>query len=210
LSTIHSGKALNVSLRELWKRQARGEVGPDAPVPAGLLGHLNVVRAGAAGDVALLRRAGRLPWPKTLQAATFEAARKRVDAALSGAAKQAKEGELRAAAVREAGQAVEGLGQELANQINELTPTQYIEARRFHKRLETTAAALADQDVRQQIKEADELAVRGRTVAKLVRYMADKGLEFAPAVEGDEASYVQLHRIFAAYADKVGAPREGK
>jgi hypothetical protein len=209
-ASILSGQTLNESLIESLKWQSRGKVGPDLPLTAELLGHLNVMRATSAGEITLLRRAKKLPWPRTLREAAFEAARKRVETLFPKAVQQAKDGEPRAATVRELGQAVEGLGQELLNQVDELAPWQYIESKRFHKRLEAAVAALGDKDVRQQLEEADALAMRGRTVAKLVRFMADKGLRFAPAVEGDEDAYEQLHRALATYAEKIRPAEEGK
>jgi hypothetical protein len=210
LAEVLSGQALNASLMGLLKLQERGQSGPEVPLDAGLLGRLNVTRAEAGGDVGLLRKAGRLPWPRALQDPAFAAPRQRVDALLPEAVKQAREGKPRAETGRELGQALDGLGRELANQVNELTPTQYIEAKRFHKRLEAAAAALAGKDARGLLEAADGLAVRGRTVDRLVRYMREQGLRFAPALEGDEEAYLALERAFAAYAAKVRPPREGK
>jgi hypothetical protein len=210
LSETLSAQTLNATLVELLKLQERGQAGPDVPLSAELFGHLHVMRAGGAGDVGLLRRAGRLPWPEALRAPAFEADRKRVSVLLPEGLKQAREGKVRAETVRELGRSVEGLGKELVNQVAELSPSQYIAAKRFHLRLEGAVAVLGEKDVQGLLEAADGLAGGGRTVAKLVRYMGDKGLRFAPALEGDEAAYAELQRAFAAYAEKARPPREGK
>jgi hypothetical protein len=42
-------------------------------------------------------------------------------------------------------------------------------------------------------------AAKGATVADLVKYMSDQGLQFAPAVAGEEAAYMALYQAMAHY-----------
>jgi hypothetical protein len=41
--------------------------------------------------------------------------------------------------------------------------------------------------------------LKAKTVPELIKFMADRGLQFAPAVPGDENAYQALHSALAAY-----------
>jgi hypothetical protein len=78
-----------------------------------------------------------------------------------------------------------------------MTPTQYVDARRFLNQLEDALTALQQPDVQNFFN--GRWAAKGKTVGDLVKYMADNGLRFAPATQGDEAAYRMLQQRLAAY-----------
>jgi hypothetical protein len=86
----------------------------------------------------------------------------------------------------------------LAGKISQIPTAQYVEAKRFLNNFDDAVDALASGDALAYL-DYQKFASQPRTVQDLVAYMADKGLQFAPAVEGDEQYYQALHTALAAY-----------
>ena len=42
-------------------------------------------------------------------------------------------------------------------------------------------------------------ALKAKTVPELIKQMSERGLQFAPALPGDEPAYAALHQALAAY-----------
>ena len=84
----------------------------------------------------------------------------------------------------------------LESDIDELSPTQYIRADRFLRRVDTAIAALQDPNVSKYLGVG-----KGKigNVAELIDYMSHQGLGFAPAVPGDEAAYTALYHALRAF-----------
>jgi hypothetical protein len=196
---ILSGKALNAWLLKLQDLPEKG-AGPRVALDARLLVRINVTRIDGNGGLALLRKGGQLDWPATLKGAAFDAERVRVDSLLPDAVKQAKEGEVKPRTVEQLNQAREKLVGSLADGVNDLTPSQYIEARRFLYLLGDALKVLQEKDVRGTMAAAAGLPGKCKTVAELAQYMTDSKLRFAPALGGDEAAYVELERALGTYA----------
>ncbi len=197
LPDIHGGKALNDLLDYLKARQGKDSL-PAKDLPPSLLGHINVTTA-EGGHHGVLKHAGRLPWPEALRDRGYAAERKRVEQLAVEAVAQAKsDGRLQEPTVRELTAAVDGLRKRLTEQINELTPAQYIEAKRFLNSVGAGCKALERKDAANFFNQT--YAAKGRTVAELVQYMTDNRLRFAPAVPGDEAAYQALYAALQATA----------
>jgi len=80
-------------------------------------------------------------------------------------------------------------------------PLVYYEARQLAAEKLTqekpTIKVLASADARDYFIQKN--AAQGKNVAELVKHMTENGLRFAPAVDGDEAAYVALHRAVVAF-----------
>ena len=85
----------------------------------------------------------------------------------------------------------------LLNDINEMSPSQYIEAKHYLNLLEDAVRALEDPKVGNYFNQ--NWAARGKNVAELIKYMSDKGLRFAPAVPGDADAYRALYHALQAF-----------
>jgi hypothetical protein len=203
LSRVYSGEALNTRLAEAQALQALRVFPPDVTLEAKVVQGLNVTRGRPWGHLGLLLAGKGLRWPEALRASAFDVERKRLDAVLSQATRQAEEGKVRSATVEDLGKGTAGLKRLLDEQVNEVTPSQYIEARRFLLGLDETVRALQGPDVRDYLVATRELAA-AKTAAELVKYLADHRLQFAPAPPGREEAYPILYRALADYAGGVG------
>ncbi len=188
---------LNDRLREL-----RGAARPDVPVDARLLRRLNVTRAGGRGDLALLLRDARPGWPPALRAPAYAAERARVEALLPAGARRARAGEGAAESARDLKRSVDSLLGTLRDRINDVSPAEYVEARRFLDRLKGAAEALRGADVRRELAAADGLSKGVKTVAGLAAYLDRERLALTPPLPGDEEAYRELARAVSAYATK--------
>jgi hypothetical protein len=206
LAEVCSGAPLNARLAEAQALQALRIFPADVPLDARVVQAVNVTRGQGTGSLAMLRTGKGLRWPVALQAGVFEAARKRVETALPQAAKQAEAGKVPPATVEDLRTAVARLRQVLGEQINEYTPTEYIEAARFLARLDDTARALQAPDVHDYLIATREVRA-AKTVAELVRYMADHRLQFAPATPGGEEAYQTLYGAVTDHSRGRGGAR---
>jgi hypothetical protein len=89
----------------------------------------------------------------------------------------------------------------LANNVRDLPPGQYMEARHFLNNLEDGLQLLRQPNA--GLYFTQKYTAKGRTVLDLVNHMSKEGLTFAAAVGGDEAAYMALHRALAAYDSAV-------
>jgi hypothetical protein len=94
--------------------------------------------------------------------------------------------------------------QAIGNKSKDLTPTFYLEARTYLGNLADAARALSQKDVANYFN--GKYALSAKTVPELVTQMSELGLQFAPAVPGDEAAYAALHSALAAYETAVRSP----
>lgn len=208
---IYSGDALNSLLAYLIKQQGAGLRGPMQPIDEDVLKRINV-NAGNGGNVGLLKDlkdGGKLQWPLALQRPEFAEARKILDALFAEAVQQVKFGnEVRVNIAKDIQAALQLLNDKLNQANNEMTLNESIEARRYVNQLNAAFKALTDPQVANFFN--GKFVPQGKTVADLVKYMADNGLRFAPATQGDEAAYKALQNAMAAYADNVDALGSGR
>jgi hypothetical protein len=197
LTEVWSGKSLNSLLDHVSKLQAAGQPGPKIGLNEELLRHVNLT-TGAGGNIGLLRDDGNLQWPQPLQAPEFKEARERLgkqapaavqDLKFNNPADPAKLADMRAA--------LRQLNDTLDKNIGGLSPSQYIEAKRYLNQLDDALKALADPNASRFFTQ--EWVAKGKDVARLVEYMRENGLRFAPAVPGDEAAYRALHSALVAF-----------
>jgi hypothetical protein len=196
VTEIWSSKALNDLLSSLQKTAYRGPAGPDVPLDSDLIGHINVTSGATQGSLGLLKE-GKLHWPLTLRKAAFTTDRQKLDGLCPQALKEAASGEVSAETLEAMIATHRNMTADLKGQIEVLTPNDYIKAKRYLTEIEDTIKALQDPEVGKSAsrKWADSTA----SVGELVRQMTKQGLKFAPAVSGDQSSYVALHSAMVAY-----------
>jgi hypothetical protein len=201
VTEIWSAKALNDLLRDVQKLRAQGVGGPTVALDTDLLKRINVVAGRRAGNAGLLKNQGKLTWPPALLSPKLpkeaEDLREQIDALLPDAIGQAIHGKVNRQVLRELDRAAAALQALLAKEVGSLPANRYIEARRFLRDLDDALTALGQPNAGLYL--TDKYAVKGQSVPDLVEYMTKEGLEFAPAVAGDEKAYVALHRALATY-----------
>ena len=200
MTEIWSAKSLNDILDSLMKAKGKG---PNLPIDQDLLKQINV-NSGGRENIGLIRNikeGAPLVWPLGLKGADFDSERASIDSLLPRSVSQALHGQVDDGIRTALDTALRGLQTKLSQDVNDLTPSQYIEAKRFLNQLGDAIAALGDRNVANYFTQ--KFAPQGKTVEELVSYMADHGLRFAPAVAGDEAAYLALHHYLASYSRGV-------
>jgi hypothetical protein len=113
--------------------------------------------------------------------------------------KRAKEtGQVDAGTIREMENSADKLGRMLVRNVGDMPFAQYSEAKRYLNQLFDGIKALREPNVGDFA--AGKFKLKGNTVSDLVDYMTRNGLQFAPAVAGEEAAYLALHRALIAYS----------
>jgi hypothetical protein len=192
---IYSATSLNAILDQLRQLQARGVSGKAVPLDEDLLRQINVT-TGAGGNAGLLKNDGDLTWPLSLTGEDFAAERKdlerKLPTALSQVAhnKQADPGLL-----KDMLGDVERMRDRLARRIADLTPSQYIEARRYLNQVDDALRVLQGPDAMNYV--TGKYSARGKSVGELVKNMS--GLMFAPAAPGEEEAYRELYQALRTY-----------
>jgi hypothetical protein len=193
LSVILSGRALNEKLPELQAVAQR----PEIRLPPELLRHVNVMREGGKGSLALVRNGTSLAWPSALRHDDFQAARARIDTLLPRAIEKVRKRQ--PASAGELTEAAKQLQATLDRKVDDLPPSSFIEGKRFLLQFEQMALALAEPDAHERLKGPEEVLAKGKTVATLVAFMKERKLQFAPAAAGGEKAYASLYQAFADY-----------
>jgi hypothetical protein len=209
-SEIWSAQALNDLLGELQTQAARRVLqthrGPREPLGPDVLKQINVAPANRGGDIGLLKDGGRLHWPWALATPDFQVERERLNGLAQDAVTQARfNHRVDAGSLRQMNGDLDRMQQRLSRTLVDLPPSQAIEARRFLNRLGEALKVLGQPDAASYFN--GKYAARGHTVPELVKHMTDSGLCFAPAVAGDEAAYLAMHRALAAHVMSVQHPQ---
>jgi hypothetical protein len=197
LTQIWDGTPLNDLLADAEKLQGQGIEGTPVPLAAQMLAHINVTTGQGNDNPGMLKNGGRLSWPIVLGAAEFQDSRGRVNALLPKLIHEAQTGGVVASDWQDLSSAVDDLRGELHTHIADLPAPRYIDGTHFLSDLDDALKALTRPDAANNFN--GQYAAQGRTVPQLVRYMNEHGLQFAPAVSGDQASYTALYHALAAY-----------
>ncbi|GIW78642.1 MAG: hypothetical protein KatS3mg105_0449 [Gemmatales bacterium] len=195
LTEIWSAKALNDLLLDMQRASSTSSYVPPVPIDDSILKHINVT-TGRSPGLGLVRSADRLPWPYVLQGAYYQDERSKVDKLLPALARQAERGMVSAVTLREFMDAVRTLESKLRASIQDISSTQYVEAKRFVTQLHDAADILQEPNVGNYFTRWQP---KGNSVEELVQFMTAQGLKFAPATIGDEPYYTALHRAMANY-----------
>ncbi len=196
ITEIWSGKALNDLLLGIQQQFARNIQGPKVPLDPYVLERINVTGSQTGGSLGLIRD-GRLTWPLAFRANEFNGARQQLDQLASKAYRQAQSGAVDGDTIQGMTAAVDSLAKQLKRNIDEISANDYIKAKRFLNDLTDAITVLQDPNASKYLTQ--KWTARGNTVGDLTRDMTSQGLKFAPAVTGDEAAYVALHRDLVQY-----------
>lgn len=194
---IQSGRAMNTLLRSI---QASGRLnqGQNVPLEEELLRHVNLSGGTSAGSVGMLKDGVKLAWPDGLQEPQFDEARKRIVRNLRQAVDTLKDKEpIPEALMKDIRGDNKALADKLAESANDLSPAQYVEARRFLNQLNGSIKALADPKVANYFN--NTWNARGKSVAEMISHLTREGLTFAPAAPGDEAAYRAVYQAMRAF-----------
>ena len=195
LTEITAGQALNELLTDIQRKFS--VQGPEITLNEEMLRKVNVTPAGKGANLGALKNDGVLAWPIALKNRNFNREREALNDLAKVAFNQASKGQVDAAVINQMNDSVDRMLGDLAGNIREMGPSKYIEAKRFLSDLKDAARGLERTDVANFFN--NKYAARGKTIADLAKNMTRDGLKFAPAMPGDEAAYVALHRLLAAY-----------
>jgi hypothetical protein len=195
---IYSAKPLNVLLADLAGMYAQGASFRPVKLAPEVLEHLNVTPTAGEANFGLLKDGGKLRWPMAWHRRPLAAASAELRTALESSLKevlaQARKRPPDADRLDELRHDLEELQTLLKAKIEEVSASTFIEANRYLTELDDALKVLERGDATRFVNGAYALdPARIKTVPDLVAFMADKGLRFAPAVDGDELAYQALH-----------------
>jgi hypothetical protein len=198
LTEIWSGKALNDLLNPILKMNPPSEsMAPFVPLDRDVVRRINLTSGATFNNLGVLKDGGNLSWPLALTEDQFEENRKRLDALGPQAFKEAQEGMVQPKTIRELRNNVEAMTELLKQNVGKLSPNDYIPARRYLTQLESSFRTLQDADVANYA--TGKWAAHGDNVFAVISDINRQGLRFGPAVEGDQAAYVAMHRAMVRY-----------
>jgi hypothetical protein len=198
LQDIWSARTLNVLLRHLIAQQGRGEKGPNVALTEDLMRSINLTPGDSRANLGLLKNGGELQWPLVLQDADFKDAREGLNKRIAQAVQILKFNKtLPPGVVDDMRRDLDVLNNQLLVSVNTISPAQYIEAKRYLNLLGDAVRALSDPKVANYFNQ--NWIPQAKTVGELVKFMADNGLQFAPATPDDKPAYRALYHALAAY-----------
>jgi hypothetical protein len=197
---ILNGDSLNALYNNMAKQQGAGLKGPRVDLDEDTLKRINVAPPLSNGNIGLLKDGGTLQWPLVLQRPEFADAQKALNNLLPEAVQQVKfNNPVRGGVLNDIRTQIQSMNDSLVKNINDLTPGQYIEAKRYLNQLNDAYKALQDPNAPNYFNQ--KWSARGKTVAELIKNMTDAGLKFAPASPGDETAYRALYFALISYDD---------
>lgn len=197
LTDIWSGTALNDLLRSIQTARSSGANGPDVPLSPEVVQHINLTTGSTYGGTGLLKNGGKLSWPYILRQSTFATERGQLDQQIQMAVRQAQSGEVAVELLNDIGASLKQLETAIDARVQDITPTQYVQATRYLRELKESYKVLQQSDVAKYFR--PNWTAQGSTVGELIRQMTQQGLRFGPAVSGDESYYTSLHRSMVDY-----------
>jgi len=203
---IWSAKALNDVLEDL-KRVDRNKVpGGNATIDEDVLKRINVTSGKGNINLGVLKNKGELDWALALRDESLgeegRELRQQIQSLVKTAYANAKANQpADPGTIKEIRASIAKLEGALRNHINELGYSQYTDAKTYLAQLKEGVNLLQDRNAADYINGKYSLAnlKGGNTVGEVVKYMQDNGLQFAPAVDGEQASYNALQRALANY-----------
>jgi hypothetical protein len=206
--SIRSGDALNTLLRSIQKAQGQFGVGPRILLDPDIMSRISVTDGSSFGQ-GILSQGPALSWPHAIEGSDiFDAGRKRMDRAMSQAIQQSMAGkQVDAELLTELRSALDSLRETKSAHVHELTPTQFVQARRFMNELHETIRTLQTPSAANFA--TGKWAARGDTVSELVLNLTRDGLRFAPAAPGNEFAYNSLYHSMLKYERALAQFTEG-
>jgi hypothetical protein len=186
-------------LRDVQNPGSVGSRGPSIPLDPQLISKLNFTDGTSAGNLDMFSRGAQgLEWPLALQAPNFKEDRDSITSLTADAIRQAgSAGKIEFGIITNLRSAVDRMAESLRGQVDDLTPTDYMQAKRFLQDLSKSARALGDPNAAQVL--AGKWKPRAATVSELITAMSKQGLQFAPVTPGNEAAYNTAYQALRAY-----------
>jgi len=199
---VWSGEALNDLLADLSKLVARSEPSAQPGFRMSLvaegLGHIRVTPA--VGNSGSLQKAEDFGWPAELSSQGFLELRERLNAHVQKAVKQAaSSARVEPSVLQQMRMDADQLRRQLNRDVGELTPSEYLQARRFLDSFDNAVKVLHQGNGSGRFP--GQYVPRTEMAGELVRQMTAQGLQFAPALPGDEAAYSALHQTLATFQE---------
>jgi hypothetical protein len=132
-----------------------------------------------------------------LRAAEYQEPREAFTALVPQAIDQAIHDGLQPETLQDMEIALGKLNGRLADNIKKLATPRHVESKRYLSELQEAVKLLEKPHAGNYFN--GKFSARGKTVAELIQHMSKQGLRFAPAVEGDEGAYENLHRALVVY-----------
>jgi hypothetical protein len=202
---IWSGTSLNELLRSIQKVGRNNlKSGPQVDLSDVNLDAVNLTDKTGQGNAGMLKaetKDGKLAmyWPSAFETPGFSEPAKQLTQSLSEAVAALKKKEKPASTtLKDVQNNYRILSDKLTAtaSTDELSPSQYIEAKRYLRQLDQAIKALNDPKASNYF---DDWKAKGRTVSELVDHMMKNGLSFAPATSGDEAAYSALYQALRQF-----------
>lgn len=194
---IWSGSALNTMLIEIQQQHARGIPGPTVSLDDSILSHIRYTDGTTPGSGIGAMQQDKLQWPLVLKSEKFKKERDQIDQFSAEAMRQAAGSGVQFETLTALNASIKSLQDKVVAGVNDLTPTEFIQARRFAGELQDAAKALQNPQVKKYVDGSWQ--PRADSVGGLVKEMTSKGLRFAPATATDNASYSALYFAMLAY-----------
>jgi hypothetical protein len=209
LVDLWSGKALNELLPDIAAAHAKNRRGPEVVLDPAILKQINLAPPDS-GNFGLLCGDKQLTWPTALGGEKHLEARNKVEGLLLRAVRSLKQDPtkpVQKSVLADLEKGVKQLGDELAEEVGDLSPTEYIQARRHLNFIAAGVTALKNPSAGRFVD--GTYAARGKSVAELADHLQRNGLRFVPAVPGQEAAYRTLYeRLKAYHAGLSTTPKE--
>ena len=199
---IWSGRSLNVLLKSVMMSTSSAR-GPNVGLSQATLLGLNLTATGSTGNLGLAKDEGKVYWSDALMEAPFDDARKRFDANFPNALKYAQAGERPdRALLMDLNKDFKSLSDTLNDRVGDLSAGEYIASTRVLNQLKVALQGLSDPRVVRSSNVAWKKKVR--TVADIVAYCKENGLEFtAAAALGDRGCYEAAYYAVRSYERDV-------
>lgn len=194
---LGSAEALNAMLADAEKLNPKNP--PSIGLDGDVLRNINITSPGNTnGNVSLLRDVGNLRWPLAFRGEPFHTDMETIKTYLPQAVNDAKADHAPdRSVIDKLMTARNDLDRQLRANVNNLPPSEWVDARHFLDHLTNGLTALANGTAGKFL--AIDLPANAKSVADLVQYMGSHGLQFAPAVQGQESDYAALHHALAVY-----------
>lgn len=202
ISEVLSGQALNDLYNHIYPLQEKSKLQnikcPEVKLDEEMLKQINLTGSGSVGSIGVLKDRGKLTWPLVLQSPEYDAARKELTTLAADAVEQVRlNNPVGAATLRDMMGDVRRMNDALLRNVGEISPSEYVEAKRYLNSLDSAIKALQDPNVGNQLNQS--WAARAHNVYELVDFMGQKGLKFAAATAGDEPAYRHLYQRLVGY-----------
>jgi hypothetical protein len=194
---IWDGSALNKLLTAIQQAKSPDSPGPTVPLDPNLMSVVSLTAGTSGSNVGLIKNGAKLRWPYGLQDDAFDAHRKDMERLVRTAFDEVQNGDVEAKVLREMYVNLDQMDDELKSKIEDMTPTQNVQAKRYLRELRSTVQALEQPDAHEYFASQGKGPIR--SVGDLVQSMTGKGQKFAPALTGAEPAYTALHSAMVAY-----------